>query len=191
MEETGLEIVKPKTFGELISILQQADNAMIEVTPEEMEDVGNQLAEKVDSLDFILSRMEAEEKRLDDYIEQFSASKKAIANKRKSLKDYIKFVMEKNGFEVYEFEWWHFDYQDWQKISGKMITISMRSSKSTEIELEPTAALYATFPKLIKREYAWIKSEVKKELEAGNKAVAGFAKITENKSVNFKVKKEF
>lgn len=175
MEENGIEIVKPKTFGELISILQQADNAMIEVTPEEMEDVGNQLAEKVDSLDFILSRMEAEEKRLDDYIEQFTASKKAIANKRKSLMDYIKFVMEKNGFE---------------KISGKMITISMRSSKSTEIELEPTAALYATFPKLIKREYAWIKSEVKKELEADNKTVAGFAKIVENKSVNFKVKKE-
>ena len=24
-------------------------------------------------------------------------------------------AMEREGFTVYEYEWWHFDYQDWQK----------------------------------------------------------------------------
>ena len=23
--------------------------------------------------------------------------------------------MESEGFSVYEFEWWHFDYKDWKK----------------------------------------------------------------------------
>ena len=24
-------------------------------------------------------------------------------------------VMEAEGFDVYEFEWWHFDYRDWSE----------------------------------------------------------------------------
>ena len=30
---------------------------------------------------------------------------------RKLLRD----IMESEGFSVYEFEWWHFDYKDWKK----------------------------------------------------------------------------
>jgi len=26
-------------------------------------------------------------------------------------------TMEAEGFAVYEFEWWHFDYKDWRKYS--------------------------------------------------------------------------
>ncbi len=30
-------------------------------------------------------------------------------------RDLLRQVMEEQGFQVYEFEWWHFDYKDWQK----------------------------------------------------------------------------
>jgi len=30
-------------------------------------------------------------------------------------RDYLRSAMEKEGFTVYEHEWWHFDYRDWQK----------------------------------------------------------------------------
>lgn len=30
-------------------------------------------------------------------------------------RDLLRSVMEQQGFEVYEFEWWHFDYKDWRK----------------------------------------------------------------------------
>jgi zinc D-Ala-D-Ala dipeptidase len=30
------------------------------------------------------------------------------------LRDLLRTVMEKQGFTVYEFEWWHFDYKDWK-----------------------------------------------------------------------------
>lgn len=30
-------------------------------------------------------------------------------------RDLLRKVMESEGFEVYPFEWWHFDYKDWNK----------------------------------------------------------------------------
>jgi len=29
-------------------------------------------------------------------------------------RDLLRNIMETNGFAVYEFEWWHFDYKDWK-----------------------------------------------------------------------------
>jgi D-alanyl-D-alanine dipeptidase len=36
------------------------------------------------------------------------------AEQRKA-RDLLRKTMEKHGFKVYPFEWWHFDYKDWQK----------------------------------------------------------------------------
>ncbi len=33
---------------------------------------------------------------------------------QKALRDLLRTTMEQNGFSVYEFEWWHFDYKDWK-----------------------------------------------------------------------------
>jgi D-alanyl-D-alanine dipeptidase len=30
-------------------------------------------------------------------------------------RDYLKEAMEKEGFTVYDTEWWHFDYKDWPR----------------------------------------------------------------------------
>lgn len=31
------------------------------------------------------------------------------------MRDYLRAAMEKEGFTVYPFEWWHFDYKDWKQ----------------------------------------------------------------------------
>jgi D-alanyl-D-alanine dipeptidase len=33
---------------------------------------------------------------------------------QRHLRDTLRAAMESEGFRVFEFEWWHFDYQDWQ-----------------------------------------------------------------------------
>jgi D-alanyl-D-alanine dipeptidase len=33
---------------------------------------------------------------------------------QRKMRDLLREKMEANGFKVYEFEWWHFDFQDWQ-----------------------------------------------------------------------------
>ncbi|MEJ0105747.1 MAG: M15 family metallopeptidase [Bacteroidota bacterium] len=32
---------------------------------------------------------------------------------QRKTRDLLREKMEANGFKVYEYEWWHFDYQDW------------------------------------------------------------------------------
>ena len=33
---------------------------------------------------------------------------------QRRLRDLLRSYMEAEGFSVYEYEWWHFDYRDWQ-----------------------------------------------------------------------------
>jgi zinc D-Ala-D-Ala dipeptidase len=33
---------------------------------------------------------------------------------QRRLRDLLRQHMEAEGFSVYEFEWWHFDYRDWK-----------------------------------------------------------------------------
>jgi zinc D-Ala-D-Ala dipeptidase len=35
-------------------------------------------------------------------------------NEQRQARDLLRSKMEANGFTVYEFEWWHFDYKDWR-----------------------------------------------------------------------------
>jgi D-alanyl-D-alanine dipeptidase len=32
--------------------------------------------------------------------------------------------MEAEGYMIYEFEWWHFDYRDWQKYPIQNVTFA-------------------------------------------------------------------
>ncbi len=34
---------------------------------------------------------------------------------QRAKRDLLRKAMEKNGFSVNEFEWWHFDYRDWRR----------------------------------------------------------------------------
>jgi len=34
---------------------------------------------------------------------------------QRKMRDLLRSKMEANGFTVYDYEWWHFDYQDWPK----------------------------------------------------------------------------
>ena len=48
------------------------------------------------------------------------ATERAYANytggtaEQRRLRDHLRRHMEAEGFSVYEFEWWHFDYRDWK-----------------------------------------------------------------------------
>lgn len=35
-------------------------------------------------------------------------------DEQREMRDLLRSKMEANGFTVYKFEWWHFDYKDWQ-----------------------------------------------------------------------------
>ena len=35
----------------------------------------------------------------------------------RNARDLLRKIMEEEGFKVFEFEWWHFDYKDWKEYS--------------------------------------------------------------------------
>jgi D-alanyl-D-alanine dipeptidase len=43
---------------------------------------------------------------------------------QRTIRDLLRSKMEANGFTVYEFEWWHFDYKDWKKYRIENIQFS-------------------------------------------------------------------
>ncbi len=43
---------------------------------------------------------------------------------QREMRDLLRSKMEAHGFTVYEFEWWHFDYDDWEKYRIENIPFS-------------------------------------------------------------------
>jgi D-alanyl-D-alanine dipeptidase len=43
---------------------------------------------------------------------------------QRKMRDLLRAKMESNGFTVYEYEWWHFDYKDWKSYRIENISFS-------------------------------------------------------------------
>ena len=42
--------------------------------------------------------------------------------RQRYFREVLRRAMEAEGFEVYEFEWWHFDYKDWRHYGLQNLT---------------------------------------------------------------------
>lgn len=59
---------------------------------------------------------EASERSYPDY--------KGGTEEQRKMRDLLRSKMEANGFTVYEFEWWHFDFNDWRSYGIQNIPFS-------------------------------------------------------------------
>jgi D-alanyl-D-alanine dipeptidase len=50
----------------------------------------------------------------DEMSERSYPSYRGGTDEQRKMRDLLRAKMEANGFTVYEFEWWHFDYKDWK-----------------------------------------------------------------------------
>jgi D-alanyl-D-alanine dipeptidase len=50
----------------------------------------------------------------DEFTERAYSDYKCAKAEAQQNRDLLRSVMEEEGFKVYESEWWHFDYKDWQ-----------------------------------------------------------------------------
>jgi D-alanyl-D-alanine dipeptidase len=51
----------------------------------------------------------------DEFSERAHPNYQGGTAEERRLRDLLRTAMEAEGFSVYEFEWWHFDYRDWKK----------------------------------------------------------------------------
>jgi D-alanyl-D-alanine dipeptidase len=49
----------------------------------------------------------------DEMSERAHPDYKGGTDEQRKMRDLLRSAMEAEGFTVYEFEWWHFDYRDW------------------------------------------------------------------------------
>ncbi len=57
----------------------------------------------------------------DEMSERAYANHNGGTDEQKKLRDLLRTSMKEVGFIVYEFEWWHFDYKDWQSYTVQNI----------------------------------------------------------------------
>jgi D-alanyl-D-alanine dipeptidase len=50
----------------------------------------------------------------DDFTEKAYPAYKGGTKRQREMRDFLRRAMEKEGFSVNEFEWWHFDYGKWK-----------------------------------------------------------------------------
>jgi len=57
----------------------------------------------------------------DEMSERAYANYAGGTDEERRLRDLLRKAMEAEGFTVYEYEWWHFDYKDWQSYAVQNI----------------------------------------------------------------------
>jgi D-alanyl-D-alanine dipeptidase len=67
----------------------------------------------------------------DEMSERAYANYAGGTDEERRLRDLLRQAMEAEGFTVYEYEWWHYDYKDWQSYSIQNIKFEdIRNSKT-------------------------------------------------------------
>ncbi|MEQ8908262.1 MAG: M15 family metallopeptidase [Vicingaceae bacterium] len=51
----------------------------------------------------------------DDFTEKAHPTFENLPDEIKKNRDYLIHIMDKHGFDVYQYEWWHFDFRGWEK----------------------------------------------------------------------------
>jgi D-alanyl-D-alanine dipeptidase len=57
----------------------------------------------------------------DEMSERAHPDYKGGTDEQRKMRDLLRSAMEAEGFTVYEFEWWHFDYRDWHSYAVQNI----------------------------------------------------------------------
>jgi zinc D-Ala-D-Ala dipeptidase len=60
----------------------------------------------------------------DESTERSYCDYKGGTEEQRKMRDLLRGKMEANGFKVYEYEWWHFDYVDWKSYRIQNIPFS-------------------------------------------------------------------
>lgn len=181
---TGVEIAagappvpeKPKlTLVILLAALNQVDNmAAVEFDPKEL--IGD-IRDKIDDINYVLTHLESEEKRLRDLAAPFTKKAQAISRNYDRLEAYVAWAMEEQRFK---------------ELPGHAFKVELQENPPAMQTTRPaTAADYLAHPDLVElvREYRWRNAEVKAALLDGRLTFPegeAFAKITRGKKPAFK-----
>lgn len=166
-------------FENLLFRLNELSEVAEEISQQDFEKLVGDVADKIDSIRFVLSHFEAESDRLKKIIDEFAKAKKTVDNSFERLKGYVIYSMKNNNMPYLE---------------GEKFTVKLTQSEATETKGECDEKTYLKFLKqnisVVKKSFQWDKTEIKRLLKSDQAdLVKDIAEIKINNSVKFSPKK--
>jgi len=152
------------TMIDILSQIANIEDASLELT----EETKDQLASKVDDYHEVLTKLAGMRGTLEHEIERLDAKVDTINKNIESVKAHLLYSMQRFG---------------WEKLKGKFTQVSIRESKSVQVNSTNFAA-FPAFTRTTMTE-SWDKAKIKKELDAGAD-LGGLAEIKVTKSLRFR-----
>ncbi len=169
------DIADAETLGQMLQLLTESDEALVSLTPAQLEQLGAQLAQKVDAYKYVEEKMEAEIARLDSRIKAFQKAKKSLVGAYDRLKDLLAHHMDTKGFP---------------RLPGVDYVACLGHSTSVRLRREyPTAADAVSLPEFVRVSYAWDKKAISDALKAESPTAADVAELVSAPWVTFDVNK--
>jgi len=178
---------QPETFAELLHALSSFGLAMtpVKLDPEKL--VGD-LRDKVDSIKYVLDRLESEEQLCREQAKPWNKAATALKKNYDSLKTYVEYWMRREGFE---------------ELPGNTRRAFLKNNAARLEMLKPAPDVfdYQRYPDYVKpvRGYVWNADKIEADLKSGvlafpppaegEEPVPPFARLVQDKHVEFPIKK--
>jgi electron transfer flavoprotein alpha subunit len=164
-----------ETLREILQALDDNDSGVIELSKEQMVELGSRLAAKIDAYRYIEDQAEADMKRLTATAKKFTAAKKQTEKAVKNLKTLLIYYMRSKEF---------------REIPGNDWIAKLSTSQKVRVKKgEPTANDVMSHEKFVRIKYEWDKDALGEALKAGDETAKLIAEFEESYSAKFNVRK--
>lgn len=159
------------TLDEILQVLDESDQGINVMTPEQHAQLGDLLMKKVDACNYRIDEWRSASARHEDYAMRHKNAAVALDKKVERLQERIAWDMRNRGFE---------------KLAGDEFKIHLAKGVSTEMIGAPTHNHLVVFPRYVREKttYAWNLNEIKKDIQAGACVLTG-AKLKESYTAVF------
>lgn len=161
------------TLNEYLQVINDLEEGLVELNPEELGIVFDSLKLKIDGYVELAEYMKDRAAGIKERGKKLLQQAKYLENSEKRLKKYLAFLLETN---------------DTPEILGNIWRVSVRKTKKVVTTTDPDDKLIQKYPELMKQkiEYTWDKTALKQALKNQN---LEFAEIEETLSLNVRVNK--
>lgn len=171
------ESTKPKkNLSEILSLMRASDEGMLDLSPEEMLQLGADGEVKVDGYYHMITKYLSESARLASIAKNFANAAAAHAAQADRMKNALCYHMRENGYAS-------LPGQDWK--------VSLRASQKVAMKIPvpvPTAEQALQYADYVRVKYEWNKVALKTGLEFGDEIAIKVACLEESYWPDFDVK---
>ena len=172
--ETNQKGTTMSTLNTLLTKLREADDGIIEMDIEQLQETLGSVRDKVDGIFEVISKLESEAERMKKLAKSFAVRQKSCENQVARLKNYITYSMDQDGAtEIYG-------------EIHQMKLVSRKTQKVRDLIIGPE--MFIKFQEVVRRDYSFDKNLLKEKAKADPDRYADLMETSESRYLRFSVK---